>query len=186
MAKLVFNPRMQRVPAGLITGIEAFWYNSEKWVIANGTTSRFVDAPPVIQQTIAKAFQQDAESIAYLSKMGLTRFTETFDRWYQCVVGGLDNVPDFENGTLKSDAYNNMCIDSNCPHRGKLCSRALALKNYEIETIVALKQGHNLEITASQLCISLPGMKSRVEKIKETLHVPNMAALMAYAAEIGI
>ena len=186
MVKLVFNPKQQLVPAGLIMGIEAFWYNSEKWVIANGTTSRFEDASPSVQQAIAKAFQQDTESIAYLAKMGYTKFTETFEKWYQCVVGGLDNIPDFDNGKLKADAFNNMCHDQNCPHRGRLCSRASGLKDYEVETLSALKLGESIPQTAKRLCISEAGMKSRLNIIKGKLHAPNMASLMAKSVELGI
>jgi len=174
------------IPAGIFSGIEAFYHEGEKWVIAHGTTYRFHEAPSTIQQQIWKAFTADKQSLAYIAKMGITKASETFETWYRCVIGGLDSVPDILNGQLTADAYNNMCSDMNCPHRGRLCSCAVGLKNYEVATIAALKNGESLERTASQLCVSLPGMKSRVEKIKEKLHVPNMAALMAFSATIGI
>lgn len=174
------------IPAGFFTGTEAFWHEDEKWVIADGTIKRFHECDSRIQQPIWKAFIADQQSLAYLAKMGLTKASEVFDRWYRCVIGGLDSVQDFSNDKHTPDSFNNMCTDMQCPHRGRLCSCATGLKNYEVETLVALKKGESLERTASILCVSLPGMKSRVEKIKEKLQVSNMASLMARTAELGI
>ncbi|HET6558104.1 MAG TPA: hypothetical protein VFG54_12370 [Prolixibacteraceae bacterium] len=177
----------QNIPAGIFSpGIEAFWHDDDKWVIAHGSVRRFHECDSSIQQPIWKAFMADKESLAYIAKMGIRKASEVFDTWYRCVIGGLDHVPDFDNDKLTPDVYNNMCGDFACPHRGRLCSRAAGLKNYEVQTLFALKSGDSLERTASFLCVSLPGMKSRVEKIKEKLEVPNMAALMARTAELGI
>lgn len=178
--------RANNIPAGIFSGIEAFYHEGQKWVIANGSTNRFHDCDSSVQQPIWKAFLNDKQSLAYLSRIGVKKASEAFDRWYQCVIGGLDHVPDFHNDKLTPDAYNNLCADMQCPHRGRLCSRATGLKNYEVETLVALKHGKSIEDTASDLCISFPGMRSRVEKIKEKLNVSNMAALMAVTVEIGI
>jgi len=174
------------IPAGIFSGIEAFYHEGEKWVIAHGTTYSFHEAPSTIQQQVWKAFTADKKSLAYLTKMGLTKHREVFERWYKCVIGGLDSIPDLVDDKLTPDAYNNMCSDLHCPHRGRLCSCITGLKNYEVATIVALRNGESMERAASKLCVSLPGMKSRVEKIKEKLQVPNMAALMAFSANIGI
>lgn len=174
-----------QIPAGLFSGIEAFWYQNEKWIIANGSMQRFHQAPAGVQQIVWKAFFADKESQVIIKKMGITKLTDTFDKWYKCVVGGLDHVPDFGK-MLVPDDYNNMCADSDCAFRGKLCSRATGLKNYEVETLSLLKQGESIEKTASKLCVSMPGMKSRLEKIKIKLHATNMAALMARTSELGI
>jgi len=176
----------QPIPAGIFSGIEAFWYKGEKWVIAHGTTYRFHEAPSTIQQQVWKAFMADKQSLAYIAKMGLTKHSEVFETWYRCVIGGLDNIPDLLNGKLNPDAYNNMCPDLHCPHRGSLCSRATGLKNFEVETIVALEKGETLEATANMLCISLEGMKSRMMKIREKLNAKNMADLMSKTAQLGI
>lgn len=175
------------IPAGIFSpGFEAFWHEDEKWVLANGHRMRFKECDSSIRQPIWNAFLNDKQSLAYIAKMGIKKASEVFDTWYRCVIGGLDHVPDFLNDKLTPDAYNNLCGDFACPHRGRLCSRASGLKNYEVQTLFALKNGESLERTASFLCVSLPGMKSRVEKIKEKLEVPNMAALMARTAEFGI
>lgn len=186
MTKLRQFTTQNQIPAGIFSGIEAFWHNGEKWVIANGTVFRYNEAPTLVKSSIQRAFLADKQSRAYLSKIGITSASETFDRWYRCVVGGLDHTPDFLNNKLTADAYNNMCADHSCIHRGRLCSRATGLKNYEVETLSALKQGESLERTAAVCCVSLPGMKSRVEKIKEKWNVTNMAALMATATQLGI
>lgn len=181
----VINSEQKTILAGILHGIEAFYYEGEKWVIANGSVKRFHECNSTVQQPIWRAFRKDEKSLAYIAKMGITKASEVFETWYRCVVGGLDHVPDFGH-VLIPDAYNNMCADTHCPHRGHLCSCEVGLKNYEVETLAALKNGESLEQTAPKLCVSLPGMKSRVERIKEKLHVPNMAALMVRTTELGI
>jgi DNA-binding CsgD family transcriptional regulator len=173
------------IPAGMFSGIEAFWYAGEKWVIAHGVTYRYNEAPTVVKSIIQKAFMHDKQSLAYMAKMGLRKANEIFDTWYRCVVGGLDHVPDFAQ-KFTPDAYNNMCDNMQCPHRGRLCGRASAIKNYEVETIAMLERGESMEQTAQHLFITQRGIKSRVEKLKEKLDCPNMAALMCKTAQLGI
>lgn len=181
----VINSEQKTIPAGILHGIEAFYYEGEKWVIANGSVKSFHECDSTIQQPIWRAFLSDKKSLAYIAKMGITKASEVFDTWYRCVVGGLDHIPDF-GARFTPDAYNNMCADTHCSHRGQLCSCAVGLKNYEVETLAALKHGESLQQTAPRLCVSLPGMKSRIERIKEKLQVPNMAALMVKTTELGI
>jgi len=185
MIKVEIKTKNQ-MPAGIFSGIEAFWYDNQKWIIANGQVKLFDECDSTIQQPIWQAFLADKQSHAYLKKIGITKASETFERWYRCVVGGLDSVPDFDRGRFTPDKFNNMCTDTTCTLRGILCSRAAGLKNYEVETLGALKQGESMERTASRICVSLPGMKSRVEHIKQKMNVTNMAALMAKTAELGI
>lgn len=175
------------IPAGIIEGTEAFWFNNEKWLIHNKVSMPFSEAPSKIKRMIANMFLKDKKSIAYMEqKMGITSFREGFDTWYKCVVGALDECPDFFNGRLNADAYSRHCSNFNCDHRGKFCSVATGLLNYEAETIEALKEGNTIEETASKLCISTPGLKSRIEKIKEKLGATNMASLIAIATRIGL
>ena len=185
-AKVQFSDKSP-IPAGIFGhGIEGYWYKNEKWVLAHGKNYRYNEAPTAVKTAIQRAFMNDRKSLAYLAKMGLKKANEIFDRWYQCVIGGLDSMPDILNETLTPDSFNNMCSDSKCPHRGKLCSRALGLRNYEVETIATLQAGESIENAASRLCVSYTGLKSRVEKIKDKLHVRNMAELMAVSGHIGI
>jgi len=184
MSKLE-QKNQNQMPAGIFNGTEAFWYENEKWVIAHGTVKRFHECDSSIQQPIWRAFMNDKQSLAYIAKMGITKSSEVFDRWYRCVVGGLDHVPDFDH-KFTPDAYNNMCTDMQCPHRGRLCSRAAGLKNIEVETIEALKSARNMEQAAEAIHISLPAIKSRIAIMHEKLQVSNSVAMMARAGELGI
>lgn len=176
----------KKLPAGILEGTEAFWHENEKWVIHEGRTMKFHEAPGYVQRAIANAFLNDTKSRNYLCRIGVTKFSTAFEMWYKCVIGAIDETPDFLNGKFTPDAYNRTCTDYNCQHRGKLCSLQPGLKNYEVATISALKGGFTMEQTASMLCISLPGLKSRVEKIKEKLGASNMASMIANADAFGI
>ena len=184
--KLLKKNKLAIVPAGILEGTEAFWYNNEKWVLHEGKAMPFHGAPGNVQRLIADAFMNDNRSQGYLRKIGLNQFSEAFEFWYKCVVGALDSVPDFLNGKLTADAYNSACTDYNCPHRGRFCSLEVGLKNHEVVTIVALKKGDSVAKTAEGLHVSTAGMKSRVEKIKVKLGASNMASMMARATELGI
>lgn len=185
-SKLQFSDKSP-IPAGLFgEGIEAFWYAGEKWVIVSGVRYLYNDSPTRVKSIIQREFMNDKLSLSYMAtRMRLKNANEMFDTWYRCVVGGLDSVPDFGQ-KFTPDAFNNLCTDHKCPHRGILCSRATGLKNYEVETIAELKRGESVERASHRLFISPRGMKSRVEKIKEKMNVPNMAALMVTATQLGI
>lgn len=173
-------------PAGIIDGIEGFWHSGEKWVMVEGTKMKFEAAPGYVQRLFAVAFQNDRKSQEYMKRHGVVKFSEGFDWWFKCVVGAYDCEPDFMNGKFTPDTFNNTCKDYDCVHRGRLCSLATGLKYYEVATIAALKGGFTEEQTAALLCISLPGLKSRIEKIKTKLGVSNMASMVAKAVEFGI
>lgn len=174
------------IPAGIFSGIEAFWYNDEKWVIAHGEVRRFDECDSSIQQPIWKAFLNDKQSLGYLSKIGIKKASESFDRWFRCVVGGLDAIPDVLNDKFTPDTFVNTCADNHCPHRGKLCSCAAGLLNYEVETIAALQTARNMQHAAESIHISLPAIKSRIEKLHIKLDVNNSIAMMHRAAQLGI
>lgn len=175
-----------KLPAGIMEGTEAFWHNNEKWLIHDGRAIKFCNAPASLQRMIADRFLADKQSISYLKSIGITGFTAGFERWYRCVIGAIDETPDFDSGRFVPDAFNTSCNDYDCPHRGRLCSMATGLKYYEVATISALKGGFTETQTAALLCISVAGLKSRIEKIKEKLGATNMASMMAKAVEFGI
>ena len=120
------------------------------------------------------------------TKMGLKKANEIWDTWYRCVVGGLDRVADLNDGKFTPDAYNNLCQETDCPHRGRLCGRAIGLKSDDVKTIRQLMAGKSMEQAAESLFVSLPAVKSRVAKLHEKLGVTNTAAMVTRAAEIGI
>ena len=135
---------------------------------------------------VIEAFLKDTRSRNILRKSGITKMSEAFNKWYRCVVGALDEQSDVIEGKVIPDLYNNTCSDFSCPLRGILCSTGTGLKNYEVETLSVLKLGLTYEKTADYLCLSIPGLKSRVEKIKEKLGANNMASLIACASYLGI
>jgi DNA-binding CsgD family transcriptional regulator len=187
--KLVKRNKLAIIPAGILEGIESFFDEAtqKSWVIFDGRAMPFHDAPGRIQRMFADAFLNDKQSQKYLEKkMKITTFREGFERWLKCKAGGLDHIPDFVNGKFVADGYNNTCKDFDCPHRGIFCSLKPGLKNFEVATISALKGGFTIEQTATLLFISVPGLKSRIDKIKEKLGATNMASLIARADEIGI
>lgn len=185
-ANVMITNETKKLPAGIFEGVEAFWHNGEKWVIAGGMVMRFNESPIEIQNMIAEAFLADKKSRNYLEKIGITGFEKGMDMWYKCAIGTLDATPDFLKGKFTPDAYNATCKDVSCPHRGKFCSLGPALKNYEVATIEALKGGFTIEQTATMLFITPAALKSRLEKIKEKLHARNMASMMARATEFGV
>lgn len=185
--KLVKNNKLAIVPAGIMEGIEPFYYDNEKWVLFDGKASRFHDCSGAVQRLIAEAFLNDIRSKNYLKKeMGITAFSEGFEWWYKCVVGGLDHVPDFKDGKFTPDRYNNMCSDTECPHRGKFCSIASGLKNFEVRSIKAFKRGKSIEEAARDEFVSTAAMKSRIVVMKHKLNAQNMASMVAKATEMGI
>ena len=184
--KLPKKNKLAIIPAGIIEGTEPFWFDNEKWVIHEYEIMRYHESPGSVQRMIANAFMNDKKSRSYLKKIGVVGFTEAFEWWYKCVIGGLDHIPDFLNGKFTPDAYNNLCTDYDCPHRGRFCSLATGLKSHEVKTIRELKKGKSIAATASDLHVSTAGIKSRVENIKVKLETPNMASMMAKAAELGI
>lgn len=184
---LMKNDKPALVPAGIIEGTEAFFYDNEKWVIHQGQVMRFCEAPGEIQRLIANLFLNDGNARQYMkTKMGITAFSGAFDTWYKCRVGALDETPDFKDGNLNADAYNHACRDNKCPHRGRLCSLTPGLRNYEIETLQALKRGETIEQMSQSLHTSVAGLKSRITKIREKLGANNMASMVAKAVEFGI
>ena len=187
--KLVKNNRLAIIPAGIIEGIEAFYDEKSKqnWVVIDGSSMPFDKASGNVQRLFAEAFLNDNRSRNYLEKkMGITSFREGLEVWLKCVAGGLDHVPDIANGVFQADNYNNTCTETECPHRGKFCGITTGLKDYEVESIKALKRGLSLEAAAGELCVSAAGMKSRVEVIKLKLGAKNMASMIGKAAEMGI
>lgn len=174
------------MPAGLFEGVEAFWHNGEKWILAAGHRMRFNDAPIKLRNMIANAFLHDEPSKAYFRRIGVTAFSEAFEMWYRCVVGALDSTPDFIKGHFTPDQFNTACADLDCPHRGKLCGSKTALNGQDVKTLTAIAMGETFRETASYLYISEAGLKSRVTKLRQKLEAKNIAALSARAAHVGV
>ena len=165
--KLLQKTEMKtKMPAGIMSELKLFWHNGQKWVLYSGKPMLFDDAPGSIQRMIANAFMSDKRSQKYLKGQGVTAFSKGFELWYKCVIGALDCAPDFIEGTFTPDYFNNSCKDFDCPHRGKFCSVAANLKDYEVQSLNVLRNGYTIEESAEILFVSVGCMKSRYEKTK--------------------
>lgn len=176
------------IPAGIVSGMEGFWdeLTKTKFLAIQGVIKPFNEWSSSIQNRIVAIFNNDSYSRDYLRRKGIIAFSEAFDKWWKCVVGGLDGTPDFDNDNLFPDSFINTCNCNECPDRGKLCGRASMLKNFEVATIQTLEKGNSLSQSAMILCISLPAMKKRVEAINIKLGTRNMASMIATSAKLGI
>ena len=177
----------KNIIARMMKGIEPFYINGEKWVDAFGRKVRFYEADEAIQSEIRRCYENDERSHNYMKRvLGITNEEEQFETWYKCVVGGLDQEPDIINGVFNPDKFNNLCFESICSHRGKFCGTRSGLKDYEVETLTLLKQGHTIEQGAQKIHVSVPGFKSRIDNLKIRLDAANMAALISIASDLGI
>lgn len=192
MANVRENLNPAKLPAGLIgEEEEAFWVENDpidkKWIAINGVVKRFCDWPLKVRNQWCMHYFNDTENRDYIeNRLKLKGFQEPFERWWKCVHGGFDSVPDVKNGKICPDAYNNMCTERNCPDRGKLCGKISKLNNQDVQTLSALTQGETFRNTADYLYISEAGLKSRVTKLRQKLEAKNTPALTARAAQIGI
>jgi len=182
-----------KLPAGLIGSgeEEAFWVENDqidkKWLLMEGIACRYCELPLRDRNRWAMIYHSDTKRRNYIENViGLTGFSEGFERWWKCVAGGIDSEADLKNGKFTADGFNNTCTVYKCPHRSKLCSVASGLKYFEVNSIRALKQGMSIEQAADDQNISVAGMKSRIGVINMKLGTRNMASMIAKAVELGI
>ena len=184
---VIFAMPVEKISQIPETELEPFYMNGEKWVAHKGLAIRFHEASPRVQRKVVSLFWDDERSQRYFDKIGVKGFQARFEMWYMCVVGGLDDEPDVDTkGKLKPDAYNNMCRDYACPHRGKLCGIRSNIKIEDIEVICAMQQGLSTQQTAMELCLTQSAVKSRIEKSKVKFDAHTSAELAAKAAMKGI
>ena len=128
----------------------------------------------------------DKAAQRYIKKaFGLTGFIKSFEKWMFCKFGGLDNVSDIDDdGDLIPDIFNNVCAED-CPHRGRFCGKGSHLSARDVETLCEMGNGSTIEQAADKLFISVPGMKSRVNTLKEKTNSANMAELILKTAHMG-
>jgi DNA-binding CsgD family transcriptional regulator len=177
----------KNIIARMMKGIEPFYINGEKWVDAFGHKVKFNEADTLVQSEILRCYGNDEQSHRYMEHiLCITDEGEKFETWYRCVVGGLDKEPDIINGVFNPDKFNNLCFESICSHRGKFCGTRSGLKDYEVETLTLLKQGHTIEQGAQKIHVSVPGFKSRIDNLKIRLGATNMAALISIASDLGM
>lgn len=171
----------------MMQGIEPFYINGEKWVDAFGRKTKFEDADDSVKLEIIRCYENDLQSAKYMKGvLKINGEDESFETWYRCVVGGLDNEPDIINGKFYPDKFNNLCIKDVCDHRGKFCGTRSGLRDYEVQTLIALKTGNSSQKTAEMIHVSHAGIKSRIENLKVKLGAGNMAALISIVSDFGV
>lgn len=181
------STNLNKIPAGITNGTEAFWLDGEKWLIHNGEVKPLNQFPTSVQNRIVDLFALDTESRDVLKKNKIYGFMEQFDAWYKCVVGGIDNTPDFIDWShLTSDCFANTCSETNCNMRGKLCGRSMGLNSIEIETIRCLSRGSTIAQVAKEQFVTEAAIKSRINTIHYKTKSRNMAELMAVTARAGV
>ncbi len=169
---------------------EAFWVENDpidkKWLIREKQAMQYCDLPAREQNKWLKLYHDDTENRLYIENtIGIKGFWEGFEKWWKCVMGGLDNTPDLKEGKLTPDAFNNSCT-TRCEHCGLLCGKKTGIRDYEVKTIRLVVQGNSTKMAADMIPLSIGGTKSRIEKIKRKIGAKNIAELTAKTVEMGI
>ena len=174
-------------PAGIFSGTELFARNRQMYAMYNGTRVQFEDLPSMEKRNFIQMYLKDKEGQKFIqTQFGITGFESGFKQWLFCQFGSLDGDPDFINGKITPDRYNSACLKTDCPGRGKFCSKIVGLKSYEVETIRELKAGRTVKEVADKLNVSEAAVKSRIEKLKDRFNVTNTVALVATLTELGV
>lgn len=176
-----------KFPAGIMGDIEAFCFDNKKYLIIDGIKTRFQNAPGHVQRIFVNGFMADDSFRNWLKSTGITGFIPGFEKWFFCKFGAYDSQPDVVNGKLIPDRYNSACSDYNCEMRGKFCGNLpFRIRSYEVQTLQYLMSGYSAEQTAAKCFVSIPGIKSRIEKLKEETGARNTAHLVSIATTWGI
>jgi len=178
----------ETIPQWLFQGVEAFTHNGQKYLIIDGKNMLFHQAPGMYQQFFADCFIADKKAQRDLKLFwGITSFEEGFEKWFSCKFGGIDHIADTNNMLdLTPDIYNNTCAETNCPHRGRFCGKTSRLNSWDIQTIQVFGSGHTIQEAAKILCLSIAGVKSRINAIRDKTGARNMAQLISITAHKGV
>lgn len=175
------------IPAGIFRGTEVFVYEKVIYAIYEGRRMRFEELPGMEKRQFVNEYLADKEGQCFIrDTFGIVGFESGFKMWLFCKFGSLDGDPDCIDGKITPDTYNSVCSRTDCPGRGKFCGVAAGLKGYEVETLREIIGGNTAKEVADKLCVSVPAVKSRIEKMKDHYSVTNIVALAALAAQMGV
>lgn len=176
-----------KVPAGIFIGTEVFAYGEVIYAVSNGRRMLFEELPSMEKRQFVDLYMEDKDGQRFIrDEFGIVGFESGFKKWLFCKFGSLDGDPDGVDGRITPDTYNSVCLNTHCPGRGKFCGCVAGLKSHEVETLRELKSGKTVKEIAHTLHVSIPAVKSRIEKLKERFSVANVVALAALATELGI
>lgn len=175
------------IPAGIFAGTEVFVKDGKIYAMYEGRRVCFEDLPSREKRSFRNQFLKDKVSTNFIRKhFGINGLEECFRQWLFCKFGAMDGYPDYFNDKIIPDSYNSACQKTGCPGRGVICGKESKLKSYEVDTLRFLKMGKNIEEVANELCVTVPAIKSRIRKMKETFNVSNLVALISIATELGV
>ena len=176
---------LTNIPAGIFHGTEVFYIGTEAFALHEGIVTTFEDLPSMIKRVFFSAFAKDKKVRHFHeSELNITSVEAQFKQWLFCSFGALDSTPDYLNGKLIPDSFNSACKRKNCPGRGRFCCKASSLKDHEVATLQEIISGKSVKQIADTLHLSVPGTRSRINKLRDKLNAGNMAALAANAATI--
>lgn len=176
-----------KLPAGLFKGTEIFVEDYEIYAMYQGQCMAFENLPSMEKRAFLNEYLLDKEGQKFIKeKLGVTGFESGFKQWLYCKFGAMDGEPDLLNGKITPDKFNSACHRKDCPGRGVFCGQASGLKSHDVETLHEVVTGYPVKQIADHLNLSDAAVKSRIEKLKERMEVPNTAALAAKSAGLGI
>ena len=171
------------IPAGIFHGTEVFYSGGEAFALHEGTVIIYENLPSMIKRVFFNAYAKDKEAQRFFkTELNITGAESQFKQWLFCKFGALDMTPDYLNGKLTPDSFNSTCKRKKCPGRGRFCGQASSLKDHDVTTLQEIIAGKSVKQIADTLHLSIPGARSRVNKLKDKLKAGNMAALGANAA----
>lgn len=184
---VIICQRNNKLPAGLFKGTEVFVEEYEIYAMYRGRCILFEELPSMEKRFFVREYLADKAGQKFIrEELGITGFESAFRQWLFCKFGAIDGEPDLLDGKVIPDLYNSACDRKNCPGRGVFCGQGSRLKRHDVETLHELVSGYSVKQMADHLHLSDSAIKSRIEKLKERMEVPNVAALAAKAVELGI
>ena len=171
--------KRNKIPAGILSGVEIFTDNGIIYGLENGSCKPFLELPSSIKNSYKTKFMADRQFHRYAKQYwNLVHFDEVFYKWMDCAFGNLDGTPDLNEATgeiIRDE--NSWCGDYECKMAGTNCTLPHGLKMHEIETLSLFKKGLTANQVAKRLHRSKPAIISRIEKTKVNLEAINMAHL---------
>lgn len=176
---------LTNIPAGIFHGTEVFYIGTKAFALHEGIVTTFENLPSMIKQVFFRAFVKDKKAQHFFeTELNITSIEVQFKQWLFCSFGALDSTPDYLDGKLIQDSFNSACKRKNCPGRGRFCGKASSLKDQDVATLQEIISGKSVKQIADTLHLSIPGTRSRINKLRDKLNAGNMAALAANAATI--
>lgn len=163
---------------------EFFSHMNDVYVIHEGTTFKFINAPLAAIEILAEALENDQLAKDGLTLMGITKSIDRLKAYAQCRFGALDEFADFgQKGS--SDELINCDKKRTCKGCGLVCKKKFSvagetLSSREIQIAYLLAEGNDTEKIARLLFIEPITVRSTLLNIKAKLGILNNYSLVSY------